>query len=115
LIWLPVPSLANNLLWETKETKTNLYVLTPLWICFWDFLASKFQKHTYQNAKAYPEYFWVPVVVLYKLKALIICKKVGAAAAALQATLNTSRCWKHLDNKHHGSFTVEEQTAKQRC
>jgi len=57
LIWLPVPSLANNLLWETKETKTNLYVLTPLWICFWDFLASKFQKHTYQNAKVYPEIF----------------------------------------------------------
>jgi hypothetical protein len=89
LIWLPVPSLANNLLWETEETKTNLYVLTLLWICFWDFLASKFQKHTYQNAKHTQKYFWVPVFLLYKLKALIICEKVGAAAAALQATLNT--------------------------
>jgi hypothetical protein len=33
------------------------------------------------------KYFWVPVFLLYKLKALIICKKVGSAA--LQATVNT--------------------------
>ncbi len=86
LISLAVSSLANNLLWETGQMKT-ICMCSPLTTDFKISWPVNFKSIQIRMHKRTQKYFWVPVFLLYKLKALIICKKVGAAD--LQPTVNT--------------------------